>query len=182
MLKLTLLVMVLVLPLSLAKAQSKSTWTPTSWTPCDAIVTSFGTSTTDLMTALHKSGVIGVQRLGSLTDGTLTLNFNDPMRRMMVQLTIDSHDRYNGAATWQTLNTAAEAQQYLTASVARLQQNGAVVVSGQASEGSVSLQKTCNGISTEITVGIQQGDMPQVFFVVNALELPTELTATNATK
>lgn len=166
-----LLAVLFVLPVALLHAQPKAMWVPDAWVSCETIVAEFGASTSDVMTALHKKGVIGVQRLGTLADGTLAINFNDPIRRTMVQLTINSEDRLNGAATWQTVNSVADARRFIQTTVERLVHNGAIVVSGKPSDVSVTLQQVCNGNTTEVTLGIQEGDVPQVFIVANALGL-----------
>jgi len=169
--KMTLLVLALMLPLGMLSAQPKSMWMPNSWAPCEAIVTNFGSSTTDIVATLHKNGVIGVERMGTLADGTLAINFNDPLRRMMVQLTIDSQDHYNGAATWQTVNSIQDARMFVRATAERLMHQGAAIVSGKLGDPAITLEQVCANGKIEITVGLQQGTTTQ------AMDMPARQQA-----
>jgi hypothetical protein len=145
-------------------------WSPVEWQACTEIVAPFGSSVNDVYSSLRRNAIIGAERSGDVQSGTFSLLFQDHRRQEAIQLIFDNAGRLNGASTWHSTSSAANALEFVRSLTGRLVAHGAKVVTRWNS--GVELSSTCSGSVLTVTIGIDAEKDSRAFISVVS-EKPT---------
>lgn len=145
-------------------------WSPVEWQACTEIVAPFGSSVNDVYSALRRNAIIGAERSGDVQKGTFALLFKDHRRAEAIQLIFDNAGRLNGAATWHTTSSPANALEFVRSLTGRLVAHGAKVITRWDS--GVELRSSCTGSTVTVTIGIDAENTSRAYLSVIS-EKPT---------
>ncbi len=149
---------------TLAGRPNQPLWSPVEWQSCTEVVAPFGSSVNDVYSALRRNAIIGAERTGDVQKGTFALMFKDHRRSEAIQLIFDNAGRLNGAATWHTTSSAANALEFVRSLTGRLVAHGAKVVNRW--DAGVELRATCSGSTVTVTLGIDAENDARAFISV----------------
>ena len=150
-----------------ASSMTVSPWHPMRWMVCDTIVIPWHVSVQTAVSTLRRNGIMGVQRRGVVTQGTLSLQFRDEERGEAIEMVFDTRGRFIGASTEHRTETTEGTKAFVHNTIGRLVVAGGRIRTRRPT--STDLALACNGTSLTLTIAIDP-DRPLVALLTVMVE------------